>query len=110
MKKLMFFAVLSIMMGMTQVAMAQNANPTKVERSGNTFKSNKQTRQKSEPVATPYFYEENGVKHTIYMGSTGSCFIIKTSKKGNNYRKYLGAEISATICKEMGVEYKPKNK
>ena len=109
MKKLMFFAVLSIMMGMTQVAEAQ-ANPTKVERNGNTFKSNKQTKQKSEPVATPYFYEEDGVKYTIYMGGTGSCFIIKTSRKGNDYRKYLGEDISATICKEMNVEYKPKNK
>lgn len=109
MKKLMFFAVLSIMMGMTQVAVAQS-NPTKVERKGNTFVSNKQTRQKSEPVATPYFYDENGVKYTIYMGSTGSCFILKTSNKGNEYKKYLGAEISATICKEMGIEYKPKNK
>lgn len=106
MKKLMFFAVLSIMMGITAAAQT----PAKVERKGNTFVSNKQTRQKSEPVATPYSYEESGVKYTIYMGSTGSCFILKTSKKGNEYKKYLGEEISSTICKEMNVEYKPKNK
>lgn len=104
MKKLFMFAVLSIMMDC--IAVAQN--PTKVERNGNTFKSTKQTKQKSEPVATPYSYEENGVKYTIYMGNTGSCFILKISKKGNEYRKYLGKDISMTICSEMNIEYKGK--
>lgn len=45
------------------------------------------------------------------MGKTGSCFIRKTSaKSGKEYPDYLGEEISRTICKEMGVEYKGKSK
>lgn len=106
MKKLAFFVVFSIMMGITAAAQT----PAKVERQGNTFKSNKQTRQKSEPVATPYTYEEGDKTYPIYMSGTGSCFILKISKNGNEYRKYLGEEISSTICREMGVEYKPKSK
>lgn len=110
MKKTILSVALLIMMGAAQVAMAQSATPTKVERKGDTFVYTKQPRQKSEPILTPYFWEEKGVKHPIYMSSkSGSCFILTTKKDGTEGRRYLGKEISATICKEMGVEYKPKN-
>jgi hypothetical protein len=42
------------------------------------------------------------------MGPSGSCYIKKISKKsGNEYKQYLGEEVSKDICKQLGVEYKP---
>ena len=51
----------------------------------------------------------SGTKYPIIMGKTGSCYIIRTSKKtGKEYRQYLGEEISRDICTKMGREYKAK--
>ena len=53
----------------------------------------------------------DGKTYPIWVvNSTGSTFIIVVSKKGNEYRKYLGREVSADICREIGKEYKPTNK
>ena len=81
-----------------------------VTRVGNTFISTKVSKQKAEPQKTKFeFQDSSGQKYPIYIGSTGSCFIIKISKKtGKEYRQYLGAEISSAICKELGIEYQPK--
>lgn len=81
-------------------------------RSGNTFTIvSKKKKAKSEPTKTKFTVEKDGKSYPVYMGSTGSCFILKTSSKtGKEYRNYLGPELSATICKELGVEYKPKTK
>lgn len=86
-----------------------------VTREGNTFSSVKQSnnrRSSNPPVKTKYTYKENKEIYPIYISmSTGSCFILKKSKRtGKEYRKYLGEEISRQICKEMRIEYKPKNK
>lgn len=80
-------------------------------RSGNTFVSTTTTRTKSEPKKTQFTYKQGDKSYPIYIGSTGSCFILKTSgKTGKEYRSYLGEEMSRTICKELGVEYKPKKR
>ena len=81
-------------------------------RSGKTFiaVSNGKSRI---TISTPtaYTYKDtDGKSYPIYVGKTGSCYILRVSKNGNEYRKYLGKEISAQICKEMGIEYKPKTK
>lgn len=81
-------------------------------RSGKTFIaiSNEKSRI---TISTPtaYTYKDtDGKSYPIYVGKTGSCYILRVSKNGNEYRKYLGKEISAQICKEMGIEYKPKTK
>ena len=81
-------------------------------RSGNTFTivSKKKT-TKSEPIKTKFTVEKGGKTYPVYIGKTGSCFIRKTSaKSGKEYPDYLGEEISRTICKELGVEYKGKSK
>lgn len=59
---------------------------------------------------TPYTYElKDGSKLPIHIGKTGSCYIVRVSKKtGNEYRQYLGEEISRDICRKMGREYKAK--
>lgn len=80
-----------------------------VKREGNTFVSTStRTSTKSEPIKTKFTYKDNkGVESPIYVSKSGSCFIIKTSKKtGKEYRSYLSAEISIQICKELGIEYK----
>lgn len=81
------------------------------ERQGNMFiaKSNKGSR-KSEPVKTKFTWKDSkGKEYPVYMSSTGSCFVIKTSAKtGKEYRNYLGPEVSQQMCKELGVEYKAK--
>lgn len=83
-------------------------------REGNTFSSIQQNRRSSTPpIETKFMYKDtDGKQYPIYCSpSTGSCFIVKTSKKtGKPYRKYLGAEISKQVCQEIGIEYKPKNK
>lgn len=115
MKKLMFFAVLSIMLGMTQVAVAQS-NPTKVEvvRNGNTFtpvKKEKEVKSK-EPIATRHFYTylEDGKDYPVFIGPRGGCYIIVPDKKGGEKKWYIDGDTANTIRKEMGIEYKPKNK
>ena len=45
--------------------------------------------------------DSNGDEYPIYMAHTGSCFIVKTSKSGENYRTYLGEEVSEQINKEL---------
>ena len=80
-------------------------------RQGNTFVAQATAKGKSEPRKTNYTYKDtDGKTYPIYVGKTGSCFIVRTSKNGNEYRKYLGAEISQQICREMRIEYKPKTK
>ena len=81
-----------------------------VQRVGNTFVSTRVSKTK-EPQKTKFEWQDStGQKYPIYVGSTGSCFILKISKRtGKEYRYYLGPEISQAICKELGIKYQPKN-
>lgn len=55
--------------------------------------------------------DTNSNIYPIFMSKSGSCYIKKVSKKtGNEYKQYLAAEISADICKQLGIEYKPTTK
>ena len=103
MKKL--FILFIIMFAFTTVVNAQS-----YERQGNTFiaKSSKSSRAKAEPTKTKFTWKDSkGNEYPVYMSSTGSCFIIKTSAKtGKEYRNYLGPEISEQMCKELGIKYK----
>jgi len=52
--------------------------------------------------------DTKGEARPIWIARTGSCFVIRVSKKnGNEYRQYLPREASADICKRLGREYKP---
>lgn len=82
-------------------------------REGNNFTSvSSRGGSKAEPTKTKFTWTDSkGNQYPIYMSASGSCFVIKVSKNtGKEYRNYLGPEISAQICKEMGVEYKGKSK
>jgi hypothetical protein len=90
-----------------------SANAQTYTREGNTFTAKASAgRAKAEPIKTKFVWTDSkGVAYPIYMGKTGSCFVIrKSSKTGKEYRSYLGTEVSAEICKELGVKYEPKNK
>ena len=77
-------------------------------RNGNEFSVT--SKSKAEPIKTKYTWKDSkGVVYSVYMSANGSCFVIKISKKtGKEYRNYLGPEVSAQICKELGIEYKGK--
>lgn len=103
MRKLFFmFAILAFL------GISNAYSQEEYKRNGDTFTVTSKTQPKSEPVKTKFTYEKNGVKYPIYISSTGSCFIMRTSKKGKEYKQYLGKEISAEICKELGITYQPK--
>ena len=104
MRKLFIIAMLII----ASVSASYAQNYTK---SGKTYKAEKVEKTSSEKQTEFVWEDSKGIQYPIYMGSTGSCYIKRISKKsGNEYKQYLGAEISADICKQLGVEYKPTNK
>ena len=101
MKKI--FIVLSLLICLS-------ANAQDYTRSGNQFISIQKEKSVSTEKETGYSWVDNkGTVYPIYISSTGSCYIKKVSSKtGKKYRMYLSKEISAQICKELGVEYKSK--
>ncbi|MBR4380309.1 MAG: hypothetical protein IKP48_03545 [Bacteroidaceae bacterium] len=53
-------------------------------------------------IKTKFTWEDShGNLFPVYMTSKGSCFVIRTSKNGENYRAYLGKEVSEQICREL---------
>ena len=97
----------------TLLIFACNIQAQNYVRSGNTFTVKASAgRAKAEPTKTKYVWTDSkGNTYPIYMGKTGSCFVIrKSAKTGKEYKSYLGSEVSAEICKELGVKYEPKNK
>lgn len=100
MKKLLIMLVL-LCVGLT-------SNAQNYTREGNTFVSVKSA--KAKPTKTKFTWKDSkGTEYPVYISSTGSCFIIRISKKtGKEYRSYLGPEVSTQICKELNIEYKGK--
>lgn len=91
------------------IANADNDKSYKCE--GSTYSSTGGVKQNSTPQVTPYSWSDSkGNKYPIYISNSGSCYVIRTSKKtGKEYKSYLGPEISQDICKKLGKEYKGKN-
>ena len=104
MKKYLFAAMMLL-------ALCVNNSSTyaqSVKREGTTFVASS-SRSKSEPTKTKFTWKVGDVEYPIYISASGSCYIIKTSKKtGKEYKQYLPKEVCAEICKELGIEYKPK--
>ena len=67
-----------------------------------TLKSGGQIYEKSKFTKTGFTWKDSkGDEYPVYMAHTGSCFVIKTSKSGKDYRAYLGEEVSEQIRKEL---------
>ena len=103
MKKILFIILVLLSVGLT-------VNAQTYTREGNTFISSMGERSKSEAIKTKFTWKDNkGNEYPVYMSKSGSCFVIRISKKtGKEYKSYLGPEISEQICKELDVEYKSK--
>ena len=57
-------------------------------------------------IKTEYTYTIKGVVYPIYITKNGRCYIIRTSKNGNDYKQYLKEDIARQICNELGITYK----
>ena len=58
-------------------------------------------------VKTKFTWKDSkGNEFPVYMNSGGSCFIIRTSKSGEDYRAYLGKEVSKQISRELELKEK----
>lgn len=99
--------LLAIILGV--VANAQTSEVT-FKKEGTTYSSNS-TRGTSVEKKTGFTWKDSkGVEYPIYMSSTGSCYIKRiSSKTGKEYKQYLGKEVSADICAQLGVKYTPRN-
>ncbi len=79
-------------------------------RQGNNFvQQDKKKVAEATAKATAYTYTTNdGKKYPIYLSKNGRAFIYRISKAGNEYKQYLGEEISRQICKETNTTYVEK--
>ena len=104
---------IALMLATATAAFCQQASFTT---DGNTYRPSapvtKNVPQMDSTVTlTPYYYEYKGVSYPIHIGRTGSCYIVRTSKRtGNQYRQYLGEEISRDICAKLKRQYTAKKK
>lgn len=104
MKKLFIAAVLFIA-ALSGVNAQDNHKSNNVTREGKTFVA-QGAKTKGENVKTEYSYTDtDGKTYEIWLSKNGRAFILRISKIGKEYRKYLGEEISRQICKEIGREY-----
>ena len=61
-------------------------------------------------IKTKFTWKDSkGDEFPVYMNSGGSCFIIRTSKSGENYKAYLGKEVSEQISRELKLKEKRNN-
>lgn len=101
MKKL--FVMLALMVcAITMSAQADTVSYTREE----TNFTEVQTVQQSSDVKTIYTYAVGNAVYPIWITKNGRCYIIRTSKNGNEYKQYLEESIYREICKELNVEYK----
>lgn len=104
--------ILFIIMIVCTVSIACADNDKSFNKDGNVYSSVSKSKSSSTPVNTGFTWQDsNGVSYPIYISDSGSCYVIKTSKKtGKEYKNYLGPEISQDICNRLGREYKSKSK
>lgn len=96
-----------ILMACLLVGMA-SASAQSYKVSGNVYSKATTERVTAKNDSTMYKYEVKGIKYTIHLSKNGRAYIIRTSKKGNTYKQYLGEEVSRDICKRMGRTYVEK--
>ena len=82
-----------------------------VVRNGKTFEQVKKSSVKTEEKTGFIYKDSKGNTYDIFIGKYGSCYIKKISKKtGNEYKQYLGEEISRQVCQSLGREYTSKSR
>ena len=107
MKKSLPYILVSLVLITFGYILFQNYNRTNSSQipdsdSLTTLKSGGQIYEKSKFTKTGFTWKDSkGDEYPVYMSHTGSCFVIKTSKSGEEYRAYLGEEVSEQINKEL---------
>ena len=48
--------------------------------------------------------DSNGDAFPVYISKSGSCFVIKSSRNGSDYRVYLGKEVSEQIVNAIKIK------
>lgn len=88
--------------------LCSTANAQNYTKVGNTYKVEKVAKQSSSRQTGFNWEDSKGNTYPILMGPSGACYIKRVSKKtGKEYKQYLGKEVSQSICKQLGVQYKP---
>ena len=87
------------------IAFVQTVSAQEVKREGNNF-TVEQTIQQSSDVQTQYTFTIKDNVYPIWITKNGRCYIIRTSKNGNQYKQYLNKDICLQICQELNIEYK----
>ena len=102
------FAIILFIICISMIANADN----KYKCVNNTYSSTGRVNNSSAPISTGFTWSDSKRnKYPIYISNSGSCYVIKTSKKtGKEYKNYLGPEISQDICSKLGKIYKGKKK
>lgn len=79
------------------------------KKDGKQYSSIKAEKASVPDEKTGFTYKDStGKVYDIYISKTGSCYILRVSKKsGKTYKSYLGKDISADICKQLGRKYTP---
>ena len=110
MKTFIKIIVIAILAAIGLFCIVNKSNAQSFEQQGNTFICKKKAIVKSEPEKTEFKWQDSkGNTYPVYISSTGSCFVIKTSAKtGKEYRNYLGPELSKIVCDKLGRTYKSK--
>ena len=109
MKRLFICIIMMLCLGVN------SSNSQNVERKGKTFKQiNKgRTMYKADTLVTAFIFEDSkSNKYPIIVNKgSGSCYVWKKSgKTGKLYKMYMKPEISQAVCKELKIQYKPRNK
>lgn len=113
MRKVIFIIITLFISVMCNNLIAQTSiSSTGVEYSENDKQFSISRTNTNNAQQTDYTWKDSkGNVYPIYISSSGSCYVIKTSSKtGKEYKQYMKKEISIQICKELNVEYKNKKK
>ena len=105
--------LLALILMIICISMIANADDNKgFKCEGTTYSSMGRVNNSSAPTSTNFTWTDSkGKQYPIYISNSGSCYVIKTSKKtGKEYKQYLKPEISQDICKKLNKEYKDKKK
>ena len=104
MRKLLFTVLLAVM--------CCQLHAQDFTRKGDVFEQTASKRSSASATKTRFTWKDSkGESYPIFVTKTGSCFVNKVSQKsGKEYKKYLGEEISREICKELKINYIPKQK
>ena len=97
-----FLILIAVIIATTFV---QTVSAQEIKREGNNFTIEK-TIQQSSDVQTQYTFTIKDNVYPIWITKNGRCYIIRTSKNGNQYKQYLNKDICLQICQELNIEYK----